>query len=537
MTHVVRPASCNRGLLAAQDKRVAPDARPLLLEMSRDGAEERHSSASSTSAGDDTTFQLVGKGGKAVKAKASGGKPSAPVDSGGVVATNPSPSATERRGQQYAEVVASGGTGKRPAIGPRSRSPASDSNAGVLDAIMQLSDRFGQLEARVGGIERAVEDGISDRGRRTDSDGSESTLDSGAESLSSDGDSNESPKSFLRVQADCGHWNARELTHDRDQEPHRYSLHGYEPYDVLVSGTRHGGSGTLGLGLRWNEPTCLYFKTGCDGLKNAIRLLDATRAGAGGRLRDELGDVREEFVACLNTLKGAYTMANTYRTLLVERAKVLSSGAKKGDKRRAEWVEDRIDGETYSAPDTAKEVRDLKAQYDAEADRADLKRAAYQGGAAAGDRVDRHNDDRGRSGKTKTQKRRERRERQRDGDDNARGGKRDASGGRRDERPERTAGRRNERPERGVRAKAASGRRDDRQGREQARGGGRQEQHRSRDDSAASRGGDKKGGGYGKPDDGSSRRGGGGKGRRVTERASSRGSSGRSSGSESEGSW
>ena len=145
--------------------------------------------------------------------------------------------------------------------------------------------------------------------------------------------------------------------------------------------------------------------------------------------RAELADLRGEFMASYNTLAGAFELANTYRTLLVERAKVVSPRAKKSDKDRAEWVERAIDDEDYAAPDIAADVRRLKADYDHEAHKADLRRSASKGGASAGHRSDRR-DDGGRDEpkkKSKSAKRRERRQRRNDD--------------RRDERPSREGSR------------------------------------------------------------------------------------------------
>ena len=235
---------------------------------------------------------------------------------------------------------------------------------------------------------------------------------------------------YARVQPDCGHWKAKELAHDVDQEPHRYSLHGYEPFDGLKDG-RHGGGGSLGLALKWMEPACLYLKTGCDALQGLVEGLDAFGSTLDRDARRELGSYLRQLGRVANTIQGSFDLANTYRTLIVERAKVQAPGASQGAKKRQQWVESQIDEDDYALPDVAPRIRSLKAEYDYEAGRADLKRAANAGGAAAGGGYDRRREreerdrDRPRDGehrrrephpsapgaKTRTQKRRERRER------------------------------------------------------------------------------------------------------------------------------
>ena len=63
--------------------------------------------------------------------------------------------------------------------------------------------------------------------------------DDASEQLSTTDDEGDG-KSYIRVPRNLGHWNCRELEGNNDQTPHRYSLHGYEPFDGLQS-TRHGG--------------------------------------------------------------------------------------------------------------------------------------------------------------------------------------------------------------------------------------------------------------------------------------------------------
>ena len=496
----------------------------------------------------DDGFTLVGKSGKPAKAgQGSGKKPPAPA------AADPAGGLDGAPAADSLGTPSGTASGKKPSAKPRSASPGrdhdADRHAELLAAISGLAEQVKDVSLRVTDLEHG-----SSRGHRASegdsdcysSDASSRSGSDSSEQLSSTDDEGDG-KSYIRVYRNLGHWNCKELEANNDQEPHLYSLHGYEPFDGLQS-TRHGGGGTLGLGLRWMEPTCTYFKTGVAGLKGAIRMLDELRddhrAGGEPPTRAELSSLRSELMGCYNTLSGAFNLGNTYRTLLVERAKVCAPGAKRADKERAEWVERAIDDERYAAPDIAADVRRLKADYDYEAHKADLRRAAGKGGASSGERSNRRDDESRGGGKTKTQKRRERRERTRDErgsrrDDSrerapsARGGNGSGSRGGGGGGSRGGDGGRSSKTRRDTSRDAS---RENRPARGGGRDGGKGNSRRGRSPSDDSRRGGGKGGGGGRRDDGKNRRGGGG-GRRDGRRDGGRGDGGRSSGSDSDHSW
>ena len=266
-------------------------------------------SPAASPAGSDEGWQLPGRGGKP-KSSPSGGTPAALAPSpagGGGLAQPPAADAPSGAPSPAGTPVAA----KKPS--PRRQEPSpvratvTERVEGKIDEIMlalgKLTSTVVDMGERLDAVERGSDaDDDDDLGDDEDS-GDGSSVSSGA-AISSDEDDDAQP--FLVVQPNCGHWGARQLHHDVDQEPHRYSLHGYEPYDGLKEG-RRGGGGTLGLGLRWLEPGCLYLKTGVDGLKKSIKGLDS--------LKDSLADpddrratreLRDDLVATLNTLKGAF---------------------------------------------------------------------------------------------------------------------------------------------------------------------------------------------------------------------------------------
>ena len=489
----------------------------------------------------DDGFTLVGKGGKpASKAgKGSGSQvssPTAEAPAGGL----DSSIAPDKSGSS-----AGTASGKKPLPKPRSQSPGRDAEADrhaeLLAAISGLSSELKSVSTRVSELEQESSRGhpASEDEDRSDggyfSDGSSRGSSEASEQLSSSDDESDG-KSYIRVPRNLGHWNCRELEGSNDQMPHRYSLHGYEPFDGLQQ-TKHGGSGTLGLGLRWMEPTCLYFKTGLGGLRNSLKRLDELRddmrAGGEPVTRAELADLRHELMAGYNTLAGAFELGNTYRTLLVERAKVLAPNSKRADKERAEWVEKAIDEQDYAAADAADDVRRLKAEYDYEAHKADLRRAASKGGSSAGERSDRRDDESRGGGKTKTQKRRERRDRKREERSNSRERSGRGGGGGSSSRGSDGGGRKTTRRDE-SRERGARNDRSKQDGRDARKGGGRD--RRDRSTSADSRRGSGKGGGGGKRDGGKDRRG-GGDSRRSDGRHGSRRSGGYTSDSGSDHSW
>jgi len=516
--------------------------------MPRDGADDKKSPPSVDSEG----FTAVGRGGKPLKPSGSGEDVTEAAGAAGGTGMAGSPQANAAGG---AEQSPRGSGSVRKALATirssRSTSPVRDDNAArhaeLLGAIAGLADGLKDVKQRVTELEDYTSRGheASDESDGSGGYSSDSSSRISSEQLSSDDDEGNG-KSYVTVPRNLGHWNCKELEGNNDQQPHRYPLHGYEPFAGLQS-TRSGGGGTIGLGLRWMEPACLYYKTGLGGLKNGLRRLDQlrddVRAGGAPVTRDELADLRHELMASYNTLAGAFELANTYRTLLVERAKVLAPGAKRADKERAEWVEKVIDEEDYAAADAAADVRRLKADYDHEAHKADLRRAASKGGAAAGERSHRRDDDDRSGGKSKSQKRRERRERRRD-DSRERsstsrgggggGGSRVDSGGSARDGGGKHQSRRDDSRERAPRN--GEGRRGGGAGKHRDRDdrGGRDDRRRA--PSNDSRRGGGKGGGGGSRDAGKGGRG-GGDARRDDRRDGGRRGGGHASDSDSDCSW
>jgi hypothetical protein len=161
------------------------------------------------------------------------------------------------------------------------------------------SERFDTLEAKLksdgDGADRYAD---SDPGARSDDRRSryESSDDSssGTDSLASSTE-HAPAQEYLQVPSNLGFCKASERAALVDQAPSRFSLHGYEPFDKLVSG-RRGDGGTLGMCMQYLEPSRLYFKVGTRGLKEVVRRMSPED--------DSYLDIR----ACLNTLEGAYLL-------------------------------------------------------------------------------------------------------------------------------------------------------------------------------------------------------------------------------------
>ena len=238
----------------------------------------------------------------------------------------------------------------------------------------------------------------SDRGSRPVSSGEDSATDGGSSDGGRSSDGYGAPE-YLQVSAASNrHWKAAERENDADQRPRRHSLYGYEPFDLLCSG-KHRNGGTLGVVLRYAEPAALYLQTGIEGLRSCLAACDP-------------GDpMCADLEACINTFNGTYGLVNTLRTLMCERAVVLGPGATTADKRRQQWVEGQLDEDDFAAADVAPKIRRLKAQYDYEAGRADLRRAAASGKASGGFTA---SGDRDEDEPTRSQRRREQRRAQHD---------------------------------------------------------------------------------------------------------------------------
>lgn len=320
---------------------------------------------------------------------ASPNAPATAIDGGSAGAASPD-----------ASTVAAQESGARVAVGGDAEPPAW---AMVLDAIKSLDARIGALEPASGSTRWAdypTDDEDSEAGSR--SGGAYSTDESDAT------DSTEGAPEYLRVSSTQRHWGASRMAIDPDPQPHRFSLYGNEYYDALKHG-RHGGGGTLSVCLEYAEPTCLYLETSVNAVK---AMVDDLRDG---RLVDP-----RDIEALSNTLQGVYRLSNRFRSLCVERAKAVRPGATKADKKRQQWVESQLNEDAYATADVEPEIRKLKAQYDYEAGKQDLRKLASAGGASTGgrtrsggDRRGEDDDDGRRSGRpNRSASRRNRRERQ-----------------------------------------------------------------------------------------------------------------------------
>ena len=209
--------------------------------MPRDGAEGEKSPSP-----DSGEFVTVGKGGKPLRPQ--GGLPQAsapsPTGSGSGMGGSPDPDA---RGGAPKSAGGSGSVRKALAEirASRSASPAggtapppesAEQRAEHMAMLDQIMAAIGDIGSRVSRLESAP---ASSRGPAA------SDSDNGSDGYSSDGsttseqlsESDEEPegKSFLRVPGNLGHWNCKELEAARNQEPRRFSLHGFEPFDGLQS--------------------------------------------------------------------------------------------------------------------------------------------------------------------------------------------------------------------------------------------------------------------------------------------------------------
>ena len=288
-----------------------------------------------------------------------------------------------------------------------------------------FGEGFGKLTARIDALEIGSR-AASEAGRHSgESDASGESTE--GQSVFSDSDESAAGAEYLQVNAETNrHWKAAERALDADQRPRRYSLYGFEPFDNLRAG-RHQGGGTLGTVMRYAEPSALYLQTAIEGVRSCRAACDP-------------GDpMCADLDAVLNTLMGVYALVNTLRTLVCERAAVLGPGATAADKKRQQWVEAQLDDDDFAPADVAPKIRKLKAIYDHEAGRADLRHAA-KGGKASGSFTDGAGSD---GEPSRSRRRREQRRRTAgsgtEGTRTDRQPRRDR-GDRREERPERRQG-------------------------------------------------------------------------------------------------
>ena len=244
----------------------------------------------------------VGAGGRPVKAAAPSG------------AHAPSPDESEERGRlaggktadaasRAANAPGGAGTGKRASPKRQEQSPVRTGLDEKLSAIGQqlerlladqskICQRLDSVESREAqhvaarsdfdewrngkSMHASTRDASGDSDSGYSSDRSDVTRSSLA-SFDSSGDG-EGEKEYLVVQPTNPHWNAKSLSHDDQQEPHLYPLHGYQTYDDLRA-SRAGADGLLGKGMRYLMPIALYSKTGGTGcVTRSVSSISCSRA-------------------------------------------------------------------------------------------------------------------------------------------------------------------------------------------------------------------------------------------------------------------
>lgn len=314
----------------------------------------------------------------APKARYSGASPSpsAPAIAGGAWsasgATTPRSAAGES-GVAGGAAADAGGSVPGPARFPPELRGAEEQVLAAIAALSERADaeRVHQAELTAALFDRMDRLEAGSRGASAPpSDDGYSSSSSGSTASSGGGPHD---KEYLAVAAgDNRHWKAAERAQDIDQRPRRHSLYGYEPHDLLASG-KHKGGGTLGVVMGYTEPICLYLQTAFNGVRDCADLADEISRGS---------ELALTLRAAVNTLAGTYGMCNTLRTLVVERAQVTAPGCTAGDKRRQQWVESQLNEDDLGRTDVAPRIRKLKAAYDYEAGKQDLRKAAGSGGAS-----------------------------------------------------------------------------------------------------------------------------------------------------------
>ena len=309
--------------------------------------------------------------------------PAEPSAAGGAwstsVASTPGAAASVPRMAGGASADESGGVPDAVQLPPASRrSPDTDSQ--ILAAIASLSARLEGIagesarssELAHAAFERLDQFESASRGASAHPSERDDDSDGSSDRSASPGARDHGTEYLVVDYLNNRHFKAREQAEQAEQHPRRYSLYGNQTWDLLQQG-KHKGGGTLGLALEYCEPACLYGQTALNGLRDC-----ADRAA---ELDPELA---RSLDACANTMAGVYGLVNTLRTLVVERAHVTASAATAGDKKRQQWVESQLHEADLGRVDVAPQVRKLKAQYDYEAGKQDLRSLASAGRASRG---------------------------------------------------------------------------------------------------------------------------------------------------------
>jgi hypothetical protein len=259
----------------------------------------------------------------------------------------------------------------------------------------ELLERVGDVERRLHSGDRAFISGgardpsssRSDSRGGTGAPGGAGHVDSeGSFSSTSSRSSNDSsadsqePAGFVPINASKPPGGARDRASDNDQEPRRYSLYGNKVFDSLTRG--HEGGGLLGFALQYAEPICLYLFASVEYLENICEAdLDQ-------------GTMLFELERVVNSNRALYSLVNTFRELLVTKARAVRSGASEYDKAEAKFVERSMDERDFGTDDVPTAIADLKADFAFASRKADLNTLAKRGsgGGAGPSRRDRDPD-------------------------------------------------------------------------------------------------------------------------------------------------
>ena len=220
------------------------------------------------------------------------------------------------------------------------------------------------------------------------------------------------------------HFGVAALANAGEYKPHRHDLYGHKPYMVLTKGGNDTG-GSLAFTLSYAEPISLYLKGVVDKLD---QLAEAFAAGD-----YDPHEFCEDLVACRNTARETYNLANRMRSIVVQKARAQRPGATVYDKAEVKYLERVLDERDYATADTADEIAQLRKGFAKRSNKAELDRlsksAGGGGGGGGGHASDDSSDDEGSRSKSRSRARRDKaKERKRNG-----GGERPQRGGGRDD--------------------------------------------------------------------------------------------------------
>ena len=296
------------------------------------------------------------------------------------------------------KAAAAGGGGSAPSFDLSALKAIIDESiaSAVTAATAPLHQELGAVKQRLTDAESRASSEADDEG----DDDDEESVESGISELLND------EKTYLAIDPRSNpHYGAADIANGGDFKPKRHELYGHKPWMVLTKNGNDTG-GILGLALSYAEPLSLFGKAT---VAASEHLADEFAEGI-----DDPEAFLQDLVALRNSCREIYGLANLFRSILVQKARALRSGATEFDKQEVKFLERALHERDFSTADTAAEIANLRALFAKKTSKADLERLSKKASGSGGGGGTDLSDGGSESGSDASDKRRSRNKRKRE---------------------------------------------------------------------------------------------------------------------------